>query len=170
MSLYVIARLVQIIGLVLWLQPRLPPSRRARARKFAAIWTIVLATILGVSFACVAPAMAQSTFPDFDYQKECEKLGRPHPPSDVTHDTTMLINYCLDGEASARKSAEYKWELASENVRAKAMAHVDDIRRNNGGSSPFYRYLNNSISVFSEQEATEEANKRLHEKRPGVHY
>jgi hypothetical protein len=37
---------------ILWFSRRLPPSRRARARKFAAIWTAVLFTILGVSFAC----------------------------------------------------------------------------------------------------------------------
>jgi hypothetical protein len=128
----------------------------------------VLATILGVSFACVAPAMAQSTFPDFDYQKECEKLGRPPLSNPKTDDATMLVNYCLDEEASSRKSAEYKWELASENVRSEATAHVDDIRRNCGVYSAclFYGYLNGSLSAFSEREA----NKRLHEKRPGVHY
>jgi hypothetical protein len=126
----------------------------------------VLATILGVSFACVAPAMAQSTFPDFDYQKECEKLGRPTTGETRSADTTALVNYCLDKQAEYRKSAEYKWELASENVRAEAMAHVDDIMRNSGASAPFYGYLSGSLSAFSELEA----NKRLHEKRPGVHY
>jgi hypothetical protein len=80
--------------------------------------------------------MAQSTFPDFDYQKECEKLVQRHDLE--TFDTTMLVNNCLDEEARYRKSAEYKWKPASENVRAEAMAHVDDIRRNGGVTPPFY--------------------------------
>jgi hypothetical protein len=130
----------------------------------------VAATILILSF--VAPAMAQSTFPNFDYQKECEKLGRPPLSNPKTDDTTMLVNNCLDKEAAYRKSAEYKWKLASENARAEAMAQVDYIRRNNGvySANTFYGYLDGVLSAVSEQEANEEANKRLHEKRPGVHY
>jgi hypothetical protein len=133
-----------------------------------AITSNVAATILILSF--VAPAMAQSAFPNFDYQKECEEFGQPHPPTRQAGDITMLlINNCLDEETSSRKSAEYKWELASENVRAEAMAHVHDIMRYSS-SGPFYGYLNGSLSAFSELEANKEALKRLHEKRPGVHY
>jgi hypothetical protein len=131
-------------------------------------------TVLTMLFTIfVAPAMAQSIFPDFDYQKECEKLGQPPLSNPKTDDITMRVNNCLDGEASYRKSAEYKWKPASENVRAEAMAHVDYIRRNYCGvysSCPFYGYLDGSLSVFSEKEANDEANKRLHEKRPGIHY
>src|SRR5450759_4078002 len=73
-----------------------------------------------IAIVYVAPAIAQSTFvsdkagegalsfPDFDYQKECEKIGQPHPPRQGG-DTTMLINSCLDEETASRKSAEYKW-------------------------------------------------------------
>jgi hypothetical protein len=136
-----------------------------------AITSNVAATILILSF--VAPAMAQSAFPNFDYQ--CEKFARPPFNAEVwgtrnpkIDDITMLVNDCLDKEASARKSAEYKWELASENVRAESMTQLAYTTRYSGdrAACPFYRYLDGILSDFSELEA----NKRLSEKRPGVHY
>jgi hypothetical protein len=85
-----------------------------------------------------------------------------------------MVNRCIDDEAASRNSAEYKWQLASEDVRAKAKAEVDNIM----GSRPaeniarwrFYGYLNEALTTYSNAEASAKAMERLHEKRPGVHY
>jgi hypothetical protein len=126
----------------------------------------VAATILALSL--VAPAVAQSTFPDFDFKSECEMYGRWVVTGEDGRylNKTVATNGCLDKEASARESAEYKWGMASEDVRAKAMAQLDAHLAGASVKPYYYEYLDTYLSAYSEQEAA----KRLHEKRPGVNY
>jgi hypothetical protein len=137
----------------------------------------VAATILILSF--VAPVMAQSTFPNFDYQKECEKWASPQMKQwkaqrDTSFSPVEMVNSCIDDEAAHRNSAEYKWQLASEDVRAKAKAQVDNIMGSRPAENiagwPFYGYLDEALTTYSNAEARAKAMERLREKRPGVNY